>query len=166
MRENRAHSQGVARSLLAATTLILESVATVRLTAGAHLGRYQILAAIGAGGMGEVYRARDTKLNRDVALKVLPEAFTADPDRLAGFKREAQVLATLNHPHIGAIYGFQEFSPSTGSGQALQALVLELVEGPTCAPSVATASSGVVTHWSVRRHVLDRLDLGARSAMR
>src|ERR1044071_3393759 len=73
------------------------------LSAGARIGSYEIVSPIGAGGMGEVYRARDTRLNRDVALKVLPEAFTLDPDRLARFKREAQVLASLNHPHIGAI---------------------------------------------------------------
>ena len=76
--------------------------------------------------MGEVYRARDTKLNRDVALKTLPANFAADPDRLARFHREAQVLASLNHPHIAAIYGFEDSSPSTGSGQATAALVLEL----------------------------------------
>ena len=89
---------------------------------GVRLGPYEILSALGAGGMGEVYRARDTKLNREVALKVLPDAFTRDPDRLARFKREAQVLASLNHPHIGAIYGFED------SGET-HALVLELVEG-------------------------------------
>src|ERR1700751_6027399 len=77
------------------------------LTSGTHLGPYEILAAIAAGGMGEVYRARDTKLNRDVALKILPEAFTTDADRLARFKREAQVLASLNHPNIAAIYGIE-----------------------------------------------------------
>ncbi len=70
------------------------------ITAGSRLGAYEILSTLGTGGMGEVYRARDTKLNREVALKVLPEAFTRDPDRLARFKREAQVLASLNHPHI------------------------------------------------------------------
>ena len=96
------------------------------LAPGARLGPYEVLAAIGAGGMGEVYRARDTKLNRDVALKVLPEAFAADAERLARFKREAQVLASLNHPNIAAIYGFED-SGST------HALVLELVEGPTLA---------------------------------
>jgi serine/threonine protein kinase len=80
--------------------------------------------------MGEVYRARDTKLNREVALKVLPEAFAADSDRLARFKREAQVLASLNHPHVAAIYGFED------SG-LLHALVLELVEGPTLADRIA-----------------------------
>jgi serine/threonine protein kinase len=78
------------------------------LTAGLHLGPYEILAPLGAGGMGEVYRARDLKLNRDVALKILPESFTHDPERIARFRREAQVLASLNHPHIGAIYGLDE----------------------------------------------------------
>ena len=70
-----------------------------------HLGVYEILGSLGAGGMGEVYRARDTKLERDVALKILPPAFTADGDRMARFEREARLLASLNHPHIGAIYG-------------------------------------------------------------
>ena len=73
-----------------------------------RLGAYEVLSAIGAGGMGEVYRARDTTLNRDVALKILPETFASDPDRLARFKREAQLLASLNHPNIGAIYGVQQ----------------------------------------------------------
>jgi serine/threonine-protein kinase len=100
------------------------------LTAGAHFGPYEILAAIGAGGMGEVYRARDTKLNRDVALKILPSEFALDPDRLARFKREAQVLASLNHPNIAAIYGFEDVD-------ATHALVLELVDGPTLADRLA-----------------------------
>jgi serine/threonine protein kinase len=77
----------------------------VTLSAGTTIGPCEIQSALGAGGMGELYRARDAKLNRDVALKVLPEAFALDPDRLARFKREAQVLASLNHPHIAAIYG-------------------------------------------------------------
>jgi len=80
----------------------------VTVAAGTVLGSYEVIALLGAGGMGEVWRARDTKLNRDVALKVLPEAFARDADRLARFKREAQVLASLNHPHIGAIYGFED----------------------------------------------------------
>ena len=75
------------------------------LSAGTRLGPYDILSALGAGGMGEVYRARDTKLNRDVALKILPEAFANDPERLARFTREAQTLAALNHPHIAHIHG-------------------------------------------------------------
>src|SRR5262245_58723340 len=97
---------------------------------GARLGSYEILSLIGRGGMGEVYRARDTKLNREVALKILPELFALDPDRLARFRREAQVLASLNHPNIAAIYGFEE-------SNGVQALVLELVEGPTLADRVA-----------------------------
>jgi len=75
---------------------------------GARVAPYEIVGALGAGGMGEVYRARDTRLHRDVAIKILPELFAADPDRLARFKREAQVLASLNHPNIAAIYGFEE----------------------------------------------------------
>ncbi len=96
---------------------------------GSTLGPYQVTAKIGEGGMGEVYRARDTKLDRDVALKVLPEAFTQDPDRLARFEREAKVLASLNHPNIAAIYGFEEAGDT-------RALVLELVEGPTLADRI------------------------------
>src|SRR5271170_4979949 len=90
------------------------------LTAGTRLGPYEILAPIGAGGMGEVYRARDTKLDRDVAIKVLPPSFAQDPERLARFEREAKVLASLNHPNIAQIYGLEDL-----------ALVMELVEGQT-----------------------------------
>jgi len=96
------------------------------LTPGTRIGPYEVVGSLGAGGMGEVYRARDAKLGRDVALKILPAAFASDPDRLARFDREAQVLASLNHPHIAQIYGFQE------SGDA-RALVMELVDGPTLA---------------------------------
>ena len=78
------------------------------LSIGTKLGPYEILAAIGAGGMGEVYRARDAKLGRDVALKVLPEAFARDPERMARFQREAKVLASLNHPNIASIYGLED----------------------------------------------------------
>src|ERR1700683_3499955 len=88
------------------------------LTAGTRLGPYEILAPIGAGGMGEVYRARDTKLKREVALKVLPDSFARDPERMARFQREAEVLASLNHPNIAQIYGIED-----------RALVMELVEG-------------------------------------
>ena len=94
---------------------------------GTTLGSYDVTAKIGEGGMGEVYRAKDTKLDRDVALKVLPQAFTDDPDRLARFEREAKVLASLNHPNIGHIYGLEEAngvnatcgSPSIREGQRL-----------------------------------------------
>src|SRR5262245_27163157 len=99
-------------------------------SAGTRLGSYEVVALLGAGGMGEVDRARDSRLSRDVALKILPELFAADPDRLARFQREAQVLASLNHAHIGHIYGLEE-SPEA------RALVLELVEGPTLADRIS-----------------------------
>src|ERR1700752_4223321 len=92
------------------------------LSAGDKLGHYEILTLLGKGGMGAVYRARDTKLRRDVALKVLPDAFARDAKRVGRFRREAQVLAALNHPNIAAIYGIEESEVST-------ALVMELVEG-------------------------------------
>src|SRR5262245_37908676 len=97
---------------------------------GTRLGPYEITSKLGEGGMGEVYRATDSKLKREVAIKVLPAVFTADPERLARFEREAQVLAALNHPHIAAIYGVED-STST------KALVLELVEGPTLQDRIA-----------------------------
>ena len=100
------------------------------LTVGSRLAHYDVTALIGEGGMGQVYQATDTTLNRQVALKILPEAFASDPDRLARFQREAQVLASLNHPNIAAIYGIEE---SGGT----RALVLELVEGPTLADRIA-----------------------------
>ncbi|HSS43716.1 MAG TPA: protein kinase, partial [Thermoanaerobaculia bacterium] len=96
------------------------------ISAGSRLGPYEVLSPLGAGGMGQVWRARDPKLGREVAIKVLPEAFAADAERLTRFRREAQVLAALNHPHIAAIYGLEE------SGE-IEALVLELVEGETLA---------------------------------
>src|SRR5260370_3636388 len=99
------------------------------LSAGTNLGPYEILASIGAGGMGEVYRARDTRLKRDVAIKVLPDSFASDDGRLARFEREAQVLASLNHPHIAAIYGVEDAPAEAGSH--VHALVIELVEVDT-----------------------------------
>src|ERR1700693_2126536 len=100
------------------------------LSPGTRLGVYEVTAMIGEGGMGQVYRAKDTKLNRDVALKILPGAFATDPDRLARFRREAQVLASLNHPNIAQIYGFEDSGPT-------HALVMELVEGRTLADRIA-----------------------------
>src|SRR5262245_32165424 len=99
------------------------------LSPGTQLGPYEVLSLVGAGGMGEVYRARDTKLNRDIALKILPSEFALDTERLARFKREAQVLASLNHPNIAQIHGFED------SG-GIHVLVLELVEGPTLADRI------------------------------
>ena len=121
------------------------------LAAGARLGSYEIISALGSGGMGEVYRARDTKLNRDVAIKVLPEAFTADPDRLARFKREAQVLAALNHPHIAAIYGLNE------AGRH-QFLVLELVDGASLADRVAIGPLPVEEALPIARQIAEALE--------
>ena len=100
------------------------------LTPGTRLGVYQITAPLGEGGMGQVWRARDTKLDRDVALKILPEAFAHDADRLVRFTREAKTLAALNHPHIAAIYGLEESSGIT-------ALVMELVEGDDLSQRIA-----------------------------
>ena len=97
---------------------------------GTRFGAYEIIAPLGSGGMGEVYRARDTQVGRDVAIKVLPEALRNDPDRLARFEREAKTLAALNHPNIAHIHGFED---STGR----RALVMELVEGPTFADRIA-----------------------------
>src|SRR5437870_12789330 len=85
------------------------------LTPGSRFGAYEVVAAIGAGGMGEVYRARDTKLHRDVAIKVLPDLFARDPERLARFEREARTLAALNHPHIAQVYGIEDLPPKGGS---------------------------------------------------
>jgi serine/threonine-protein kinase len=124
----------------------------VALASGTRLGPYEILSAIGAGGMGEVYRARDTKLNRDVALKILPEAFATDPERLARFKREAHVLASLNHPHIAAIYGFED-SGST------HALVLELVDGPTLADRIAKGAIPLDEALPVAKQIAEALEV-------
>src|SRR6476661_4614844 len=118
---------------------------------GTRLGPYEIMAAIGAGGMGEVYRARDAKLNRDVAIKVLPESVAGDSDRLARFKREAQVLASLNHPNIGHIYGFEDSGAS-------HALVLELVEGPTLADRIARGPLPLREAIGVAKQIADALD--------
>ena len=96
------------------------------LTPGTKLGLFEITGHLGAGGMGDVFRARDTKLGRDVAIKVLPEAFAFDPDRVARFQREAKVLASLNHPHIAALYGMEE-----SGGRHF--LIMEFVDGETLA---------------------------------
>jgi eukaryotic-like serine/threonine-protein kinase len=120
-------------------------------SAGTRLGPYEILSPLGAGGMGEVYRARDAKLNRDVAIKVLPEAVAKDPERLARFQREAQVLAALNHPHIAAIYGLEE------SGD-VEALVLELVEGETLAEKTASGPVPMDEALGIARQIADALE--------
>ena len=100
------------------------------LSPGTRLGHYDVTALLGEGGMGQVWQATDTQLNRQVALKILPAAFAADPDRLARFKRAAQILASLNHPNIAAIYGIEQRDDT-------KALVVELVDGPTLADRIA-----------------------------
>ena len=120
------------------------------LTAGTRVGPYDIQSALGAGGMGEVYRARDHRLGRDVAIKILPALFTSDPDRLARFEREARVLASLNHPNIAAIYGIEEAS-------GVRALVLELVDGETLADRIVRRLT-VREALDIARQVADALD--------
>ena len=118
---------------------------------GTTLGPYSVTALIGEGGMGQVYQATDTTLNRQVALKILPEAFATDPDRLARFQREAQVLASLNHPNIAAIYGIEE------SGDT-RALVLELVEGPTLADRIAQGAIPVDEALPIAKQIAEALE--------
>ena len=119
------------------------------LVPGARVGPFEVLGVVGAGGMGEVYRARDTKLHRDVALKVLPAALSHDPDRLARFEREATVLAALNHPNIAAVYGVAE---------SVNAIVMEFVDGDTLADRIARGALAVEDAVAIARHVADALD--------
>ena len=118
---------------------------------GTRLNSYEIVSLLGVGGMGEVYRAHDTKLGRDVALKILPEAFTADADRQGRFKREAQVLASLNHPNIAAIYGFEDAA-------SVHALVLELVEGPTLADRIAAGPISIDEALPIAKQIAEALE--------
>ena len=122
-----------------------------RLEPGTSVGPYRVSGLIGEGGMGQVYRAHDTKLQRDVALKILPDVFVHDPDRRARFTREAHVLASLNHPNIGGIHGFED------SGQ-VHALVLELVEGPTLADRIAQGPLPVDEALAIARQIADALE--------
>src|SRR5215467_498381 len=108
------------------------------------IAHYKITAKLGEGGMGEVWRASDTKLNRDVAIKVLPEGFAQDSDRMARFQREAQVLASLNHPNIAAIYGVED-----------RALVMELVDGPTVAERIAAGPIPVDEALPIARQITE-----------
>jgi Tol biopolymer transport system component len=121
------------------------------LSGGVRLGPYEILSPLGAGGMGEVYRAHDTKLNRDVALKVLLPEVADNPERLARFRREAQILASLNHPNIAHIYGLEE-------GNGVVALVLELVEGPTLADRIARGAIPLDEALPIARQIAEALE--------
>ena len=149
-----AHAQAAEQFLeapigeLAAHLLAEEASAPL---VGRQIGSYEILSLLGAGGMGEVYRARDPKLGREVAIKVVASVFVSDPERLARLEREARVLATLNHPHIGAIYGLEE----AGGGRAL---VLELVEGVTLAERLTLGPLPVQEALTVARQIADALE--------
>jgi serine/threonine-protein kinase len=121
------------------------------LTLGTRLGVFQLIDLIGRGGMGEVYRARDTKLDRDVAIKILPEAFAHDADRLARFHREAKTLASLNHPNIAAIYGLEESGGMT-------ALVMELVEGDDLSQRIARGAIPLDEALPIAKQIADALE--------
>ena len=125
---------------------------------GQRIGVYEVLSKLGVGGMGEVYRARDTKLGREVAIKVLPHQFTSNPESLARFEREARMLATLNHPHIGAIYGFVDSAPRRLGAADVRALVLELVEGETLAEPIRRGAVPVDKALGYARQIAAALD--------
>ena len=121
------------------------------LTLGTRLGVYDIIAPIGEGGMGQVFRARDTRLDRDVAIKILPEAFAHDADRLARFTREAKTLASLNHPNIAGIYGLEE------SG-GMSALVMELVEGDDLSQRIAKGALPIDEALPIAKQIAEALE--------
>src|SRR6266487_4235502 len=120
-------------------------------TVGTRLGSHEITALLGKGGMGEVYRARDTKLKREVAIKILPDEFSRDPDRLSRFQREAEVLASLNHPNIAAIYDLEEASGS-------RFLVLELVEGETLAQRIKRGPLPIDEALNIAKNICEALE--------
>jgi eukaryotic-like serine/threonine-protein kinase len=126
---------------------LLGESSVIQLPAGTQVGHYQILAMLGRGGMGVVYRAKDTKLGREVAIKVLPDFSAQDPDRLARFNREAKVLASLNHPNIGQIYGVES-----------QALVMELVEGETLSSLIKPGPLPIETALNYARQIAEALE--------
>ena len=128
---------------------------------GVRVGPYEIVSAIGTGGMGEVYRARDTRLKRDIALKFLPVSFASDPDRLARFQREAEVLASLNHPNIATIHGLEEARTEGGPAEAgpfVRALIMELVEGETLADRIARGPIPVDEALPIAKQVAEALE--------
>jgi eukaryotic-like serine/threonine-protein kinase len=128
------------------------------LTPGTRLGSYEIEVPIGSGGMGEVYRARDTRLNRDVAIKIVTNLLASDPIWLARFEQEAQLLASLNHPHIAQIYGFEDF-PVTGFGHThVRALVMELVDGKTLADRIASGPIPLEEALVLAKQIADALE--------
>ena len=151
---DRLHEIGAAA--LAASTAVIDAGAVaapsrLAFMPGRPIGSYELVGQLGAGAMGEVYRARDTRLNRDVALKVVAGHFAENPNRLARFRREAQLLAALNHPNIAAIYGVEE-------SHEVRALVLELVEGPTLADRIAQGPVPVASAVAIARQIADALE--------
>ena len=121
------------------------------LASGTHIGPYSVTAAIGAGGMGEVYRARDTRLERDVALKVLPENVSGDTERLQRLQREARTLAALNHPNIAHVYGLE-------NADGVTAFAMELVEGPTLEDRIAAGAIPIDEAVRIARQIADALE--------
>ncbi len=126
-------------------------MAAVSIAAGSKLGHFEIVGALGAGGMGEVYRAHDTKLGRDVALKFLPDEFARDRDRMARFTREAQILAALNHANIAAIYGVEDAGTQ-------RALVLELVDGELLSERISKGPIPIATALRIGLQIAEALD--------
>ena len=137
--------------LIASSSALAHILTTLSLTPGTRLGPYEVVSAIGAGGMGEVYRATDTKLKRQVAIKILPPSLAADPDRLRRFQREAEVLASLNHPNIAAIYGLEE-------GGGVSALVMELVEGEDLSQRIAQGPIPIDEALPIARQIAEALE--------
>ena len=123
----------------------------MNLSPGTRLGSYEVLGPLGAGGMGEVYRARDTRLDREVALKVLPESFALDAERLARFEREAKTLASLNHPHIAQVHGFEEAG-------GIRVLAMELVEGDDLSQRIARGPLAVDEALPIARQIAEALE--------
>src|SRR5687767_15764039 len=140
------------RSFLEAPAVVRgDDTKVTRSLEGQRIGPYQIASRIGAGGMGEVYQARDTALNRQVAIKLLLPAVAGDPDRLVRFQREARVLASLNHPHIAQVHGFED-----AGGR--HALVMELVEGPTLADRIARGPIPIDEALPIARQIAEALE--------
>jgi serine/threonine protein kinase len=126
---------------------------------GTRIGPYEIRAPLGSGGMGEVYRARDTKLDREVAVKILPESFAGDPDRLMRFEREAKTLAALNHPHIAQVYGVEDAAVSGSAGPGFsRAIVMELVDGEDLATRIARGPIPLDEALPIARQIAEALE--------
>ncbi len=142
-------------SLLAAHVTGTDTVST-QVRVGARIGDYEVTSFLAAGAMGEVYRARDTKLGREVALKILPSAFVTDPERRARFEREARLLASLNHPNIATIYGFEE-GPAE-AGHYVRALALEPVDGETLADRIAHGRVPVDEALRIAKQIAEALE--------